>query len=169
MPRVYTLYREQLIHRPLADVFAFFAQPENLESITPPSLKFKILTPRPIAMQPGSLIEYRLKLFGIPFHWKTRIESFEPLSRFIDTQATGLYRRWHHTHEFRAVPEGTLIVDRVEYELPLGLLGRLAHALFVRRSLNGIFDHREDRIRWLFEDQFREVSRPGRATESVKL
>ncbi len=140
--REYRLVREQLIRRPREEVFAFFADAANLERITPDFLKFKITSPLPIEMRSGALIEYRLRLFGVPFNWQTLIESWEPPVRFTDIQLKGPYRRWHHTHEFIEVDEGTLCVDTVDYELPLGLLGGLAHALFVRRSLNQIFNHR---------------------------
>ena len=145
MTHVYHLERRQIVHRPLDEVFEFFSDAANLEALTPNDLHFKILTPLPIEMAPGARIEYRLRLFGVPFHWCTEIETFDPPRRFTDVQAKGPYRRWHHTHEFREVSggiEGTEVIDRVEYEMPLGWLGRLAHALFVRRSLRKIFDFR---------------------------
>lgn len=142
MPRTYTLERRQLIRRPLDDVFPFFADAGNLERLTPDFLGFQILTPRPILIETGTLIEYRLRLFGLPLRWRTRIESFDPPHRFIDTQVRGPYRLWRHWHEFTAVSGGTLMVDRVQYQFPLGPLGRLAHATFVRRTLARIFDFR---------------------------
>jgi len=142
----YTLVREQLVRRPLAEVFGFFADAANLEAITPDFLRFRILSPLPIAMRPGALIDYQLSLFGIPFRWRSRIEDWEPGRRFVDVQERGPYLRWHHTHEFLAVPEGTLVRDTVRYALPLGPLGAIAHALFVRRQVEAIFDHRRGRI-----------------------
>ncbi|HVZ89821.1 MAG TPA: SRPBCC family protein [Polyangia bacterium] len=97
-------------------------------------------------MRPGAIIEYRLSLFRFPFRWRTVIEVFEPGSRFIDVQANGPYALWRHLHEFVDVPGGTMIRDRVEYALPLGPLGELAHALFVRRQLEQIFDYRRSVI-----------------------
>jgi ligand-binding SRPBCC domain-containing protein len=97
-------------------------------------------------MAPGTLIDYELRLYGVPLRWRTRIESFEPASGFSDVQLKGPYRRWLHRHEFRAAPGGTEMRDVVDYELPLGPLGRLAHALFVRRSLERIFHHRREAI-----------------------
>jgi ligand-binding SRPBCC domain-containing protein len=139
----HVLAREQSVPHPRREVFAFFADAANLERLTPPRLRFAIRTPLPIAMRPGAIIDYRLSLLGIPFRWRTVIEVFEPESRFIDIQAVGPYSLWRHLHEFVDAPGGaTLIRDRVEYELPLGLLGELAHALFVRRQLEGIFDYR---------------------------
>jgi ligand-binding SRPBCC domain-containing protein len=138
----HVLERSQFVPRPRGEVFAFFADAHNLEAITPAFLRFRILTPAPIAMRPGALIDYRLSLSGVPFRWWTRIEAFEPEARFVDVQLAGPYRRWHHTHTFEDAPGGTLVKDRVEYALPLGPLGDLAHALFVRRRLATIFDHR---------------------------
>lgn len=150
MPRRHVLERAQLIPRPRALVFPFFADAHNLETITPGFLGFRVLGPRPIAMQAGALITYRLRFFGIPFGWKTLIEVFDAPQRFVDRQLSGPYRRWQHLHTFEDVPGGTLMRDRVEYELPLGLLGDLAHALVVRRALARIFDFRRRRIAELF-------------------
>jgi len=152
MAHTYHLQRVQLIGRPRDEVFAFFADAGNLEAITPESLQFQILTPRPIEMRAGTLIDYRLKLAGVPFHWQTRIETFDPPYSFSDLQAKGPYRRWHHWHEFHEVPAGTITVDRVEYELPLGPFGRLARTLFVERNLDQIFEHRRLRLQQLLPD-----------------
>lgn len=146
MAKTYILEHEQFIPRPLAEVFPFFADAGNLEAITPEFLNFRILTPRPIPMHPGSLIDYQIKLFGVPMKWRTRIEEFEPPNRFVDVQLRGPYKLWHHTHEFREVEGGTLMTDRVRYQLYLGPLGWLAHALWVRRTLTRIFEHRRQTI-----------------------
>ncbi len=151
MARTHVLEVSQVVRRPRRDVFGFFADPENLDTITPDDLRFEILTPRPIAMRAGALIAYRLRLLGVPFRWLTRIEAFDPEERFVDVQLRGPYRRWRHTHEFIEVTDGTLIHDRVEYELPLGPVGELAHALFVRGRLTEIFAHRRRRISELLE------------------
>lgn len=143
MPR---LERLQFIPRPLSEVFAFFADAHNLEAITPPYLRFRILTPRPIAMQAGTLIDYRLQLFGMPLHWKTRIECFEPMERFVDRQVRGPYQLWHHLHEFQEVSGGTQMIDRVDYAIGWSVLGSLAHAAFVRRTLADIFDYRYRKV-----------------------
>ncbi|MGE0680261.1 MAG: SRPBCC family protein [Candidatus Binatia bacterium] len=146
----YRLDRSQVLPKPLNDVFLFFADAGNLELITPQFLHFRILTPLPIRMEPGALIDYRLRLFSLPFHWRTRIEMFEPGRCFTDVQVSGPYRRWHHLHEFTAVLGGTLVHDVVDYELPLGPLGALVHALFVRRTLETVFDYRRERIGEIF-------------------
>jgi ligand-binding SRPBCC domain-containing protein len=142
----YQLERTQIVPLPVEKVFAFFADAGNLERITPPFLHFHILTPLPIQMGPGTLIDYRLQLFHLPFRWRTRIETFEPGRRFIDVQLSGPYRRWHHLHEFFTVPEGALVRDVVDYALPFGPLGVIAHGLFVQRTLQQIFDHRQKRV-----------------------
>lgn len=154
MTPAYLLERTQFIPRPRDEVFAFFARPENLQVLTPEFLHFEFLTPSPIAMHVGATIDYRLRLWGVPITWRTRIAAFEPEHGFADEQVRGPYRRWHHTHAFRDAYEdgrcGTRMIDRVAYELPGGPLGRLAHALFVRRSLEKIFDYRRDRVAGLW-------------------
>ncbi len=141
MPTYY-LQREQFIPRPLTEVFSFFADAGNLEAITPPWLNFRILTPLPIKIQQGTLIDYRLRMFGLPLSWRTEIESFDQPTRFSDRQLWGPYKRWHHTHEFREADGGTWMTDRVEYQLFLGPIGWLANAVMVRRMLERIFDYR---------------------------
>jgi ligand-binding SRPBCC domain-containing protein len=140
--RAHLLEREQLIERPPTEVFDFFAQARNLEAITPPWLGFAVLTPEPIAMAPGTLIEYRLRLHRVPLRWLTRIDAWEPGRLFVDRQVRGPYRLWHHRHEFEPHPRGTLVRDRVRYALPLGALGAAARLAFVRRDLERIFDYR---------------------------
>ncbi|MEZ6072152.1 MAG: SRPBCC family protein [Pirellulales bacterium] len=150
MARVHTFVRQQRIDCPRDEVFRFFENPLNLESITPGLLHFRTLTPPPIVMRVGTLIDYRLRLYGVPVRWRTRIEAFDPPTRFVDVQLRGPYRVWRHLHEFSDVDGATLMTDRVEYELPLGPLGELAGALFVRRSLSRIFDFRRDAVDQLF-------------------
>ena len=146
----HTLRREQTLPGAPDEVFPFFADAGNLEAITPPWLGFRIVTPRPIDMGVGTLIEYRLRLHGLPISWLTRIEVWEdthPPLRFVDQQLRGPYALWHHTHEFVPGPDGTTrMTDTVRYALPFGPLGALAHALFVRRDLNRIFDHRHAEV-----------------------
>ena len=142
----YVLERAQLLPGHPDEVFGFFADAFNLEAITPPWLRFRVVTPRPIAMAEGALIEYRLALHRVPVRWLTRIETWEPGRRFVDVQVKGPYRLWHHSHTFEPAGEGTLVRDRVRYKLPLGPLGRLAHAGFVRRDLERIFDFRHGQV-----------------------
>jgi ligand-binding SRPBCC domain-containing protein len=141
----YTLRREQRLDGTPDEVFPFFADAGNLEAITPPYLAFNVVTPRPIEMRVGALIEYRLRLHGLPISWLTRIEEWEPGVRFVDAQLKGPYTLWHHTHEFEPLEDGgTLMRDTVRYALPFGPAGAIAHRLFVARDLEGIFDFRRD-------------------------
>ena len=146
----HVLEREQVVRRPIGEVFAFFSDAANLERITPAKLRFKILSPLPLATREGALIDYQLRLFGVPFRWRTRIESFEKERQFTDVQLRGPYRSWRHVHEFESVSEGTKMRDRVEYEIPLGPLGEIARALFVTRQVESIFDFRRQAIDDIF-------------------
>lgn len=148
----YVLEQTQIIPRSMDEVFGFFSDAGNLEALTPTWLNFKILTPRPIEMKAGTLIQYQISLFGIPMRWKTLIEEFTPRVRFIDRQLSGPYKIWLHTHEFSETPDGVRMVDRVEYAIPLGPLGHFAHWLFVKRMLNSIFDFRRQQVERLFPD-----------------
>jgi ligand-binding SRPBCC domain-containing protein len=139
----YVLEREQMIERDRSEAFAFFSDAFNLERITPPFLRFRVLTARPVAMAAGTLLEYKLSLFGVTFRWKTLIEEWSPEDSFVDLQLEGPYRLWRHTHSFEPAGRSrTLMRDRVEYLLPLGYLGRISHHLFVSRMLKEIFDYR---------------------------
>ena len=152
--KTYVLEREQQIDRPRTEVFAFFGDAFNLERITPQFLSFRILTKRPVRMHAGTLLEYKLSLFGVGFYWQTRIEEWQPEQYFTDVQLKGPYALWRHTHSFEEVGERrTLMRDRVEYAIPYGLLGRLAHSLFVRRSLKKIFDYRAQETARLLEPE----------------
>ncbi len=146
MSRIHILERSQVVPLPRAQVFAFFAEARTLEAITPEFLHFEILPPVPVSLDVGSRIDYRLSLFGIPFHWRTRIAAWQPGVRFVDVQEKGPYALWHHTHTFADCEGGTRVSDRVEYRLPLGPLGEVAHPLMVRRTLERIFDHRRERV-----------------------
>lgn len=148
--RVYTLQAEQVVPKPLDEVFAFFDRPENLEKLTPGSLAFHILTPKPIDMKVGTLIDYTIRIWGVPLHWRTLITTYEPPHRFVDEQLKGPYAMWHHTHTFTEVEGGTKIEDHVRYAMPFGLLGSVVHAVYVRRDLERIFSYRKTIVDELF-------------------
>lgn len=152
---VYVLEREQWISRPLASVFEFFSRAENLSRITPPWLHFRIHTPTPIEMRRGARIEYTIRLGGVPLRWRTRISAWDPPTGFVDVQERGPYALWEHAHTFTAHAGGVTMVDRVRYALPLGPLGRVAHAVAVQAALARIFDFRFARIRELLGGQER--------------
>ena len=141
--QTHVLERTQTIPLSLAETFDFFADARNLERITPPALGFKVLTPSPIKMEPGALIDYQLSLFGLPFKWRTLIETWEPGQRFVDRQINGPYSLWHHTHTFEQIaPRQVLMKDTVRYRVEWGWPGWLAHEFFVGRMVNQIFDYR---------------------------
>jgi ligand-binding SRPBCC domain-containing protein len=125
------------------EIFPFFADAANLEAITPPWVNFHTLTPAPIVMKPGTLIDYRIKIRGIPVKWRTRINAWEPPYRFVDEQLRGPYLKWVHEHTFEEKDGGTLCKDRVEYAVPGGWF---IDKLFVRRDVERIFAYRRKRI-----------------------
>lgn len=157
----FRLHRRQVVGGSLAEVFAFFSDPVNLERITPPWLGFHIEHTSDRPVRAGTEIRYRLRLHGIPLRWSSRISECVDQEMFADEQVTGPYRRWYHRHLFRAVATGVEIDDIVEYVMPFGIVGRLVHSIAVRRKLNVIFDYRERQIARLFP------SDPNIATEPV--
>lgn len=146
----YSLVHEQLVPRPLDEVFAFFSRPENLQSITPDWLNFNVLSAGPQPVRKGTSIRYRLRVHGVPVRWTSEIAAWEPPHKFVDIQVRGPYKLWRHTHVFAAEGNSTRIRDEVLYELPFGPLGALVHWLMVRRDVEKIFAFRKDRIRELF-------------------
>lgn len=129
------------------EVFPFFAEARNLERLTPPWLRFEVVTPPPIVMAPGARIDYRLRIHGVPIRWQSEISDFTPPLRFVDEQRRGPYRFWHHTHEFEARDGGTLVRDRVRYAVPGGWL---IWKLVVERDVAAIFGYRERVLREIF-------------------
>ncbi len=146
----HVLERTQIIKRPRAEVFEFFADAGNLERITPPELNFEIISPQPIDIKKGALIDYRLKLRGIPITWKTEITQWNPPHDFVDTALQSPYKQWIHLHTFEENGSGeTIMRDRVRYRLPLEPLGDLAH-WYVKRELRYIFDYRRKIIEEIY-------------------
>jgi ligand-binding SRPBCC domain-containing protein len=141
-----SIERSQLVSQPVEDAFAFYADAYNLEALTPPWLRFRILTPQPIPMRKGTTIEYVLTLHRLPVRWRTEIVEWEPGRRFVDTQVKGPFRLWQHTHTFEERADGTLIRDTVLYRMPYGTLGTIAHHVLVARDLERIFNYRRDAV-----------------------
>jgi ligand-binding SRPBCC domain-containing protein len=148
--RVRTLLTEQWLPRPVEEVFSFFSDANNLDVLTPPWLHFRVLTPGPIPMRPGAVIEYRLRWRGLPLFWTTEIAEWEPPHRFIDRALKGPYRRWVHEHTFEARDGGTLMTDRVEYAVPGWLAEPVISRLIVGPDVARIFDYRREKMRERF-------------------
>ena len=140
------LTRSLTLDLPINQVFAFFADAGNLERITPPELNFKIITPQPINIKQGALIDYKLRLRGFPLVWKTEIAVWNPPHKFVDQALKSPYKKWHHTHTFTSLSQNkTQVDDTVRYRLPLEPFGDAAH-FFVRRELDYIFDFRQKTV-----------------------
>jgi len=139
------------------EVFGFFADAANLNDITPHWLGFRILTPLPIEMREGALIDYRIRLRGLPMRWRTRIEEWRPPHRFVDTQLRGPYSLWRHTHTFEATPDGTICRDHVAYAHHGG---PLMERFFVRPEIERIFEYRTAKLQELLGERRRPPRRP---------
>jgi ligand-binding SRPBCC domain-containing protein len=137
---VLDLHSEVVVPVPIDVAFAFFADAWNLERITPPWLRFRIRTPRPLAMREGAILDYRIVVRGLPLAWRTRIDVWEPPVRFVDRQVIGPYRWWRHEHRFEAVDGGTRILDHVEYQPRAAWLTRR----WVQRDVEAIFAYRRE-------------------------
>ncbi|HET6325714.1 MAG TPA: SRPBCC family protein [Planctomycetaceae bacterium] len=148
--RGFRLEASQWLPRLREELFEFFADAFQLQTITPKWLHFVVLTPLPIRIAAGTLIDYRLRLHGIPIRWRTRISAWEPCQRFVDEQIRGPYRCWHHEHTFETVEGGTLCRDIVDYAV---WGGRAVDALVVRRDLRRIFGFRQLRLQELFSQK----------------
>ena len=145
--KILTLTNELWLPLQPDEVFPFFADAFNLERLTPPSLRFELLTPPPIEMSAGTLIDYRLRLRGIPLRWQSEITVWEPPHRFVDEQRRGPYRLWIHEHTFTTQDGGTLAKDIVQYAV---LGGAIAQRLFVGSELKRIFDYRRAALKNYF-------------------
>lgn len=148
--RGYLLRAECLVPRELDEVFEFFSNAANLERITPPWIRFQVLTPQPIEMHQGLLIDYRLRIRGLPMRWQSEIVVWEPQRRFVDEQRHGPYRFWRHEHRFKPCDEGTRVIDEVHYGVPGGAL---IHGLLVRRDVASIFRYRQATLERFFANQ----------------
>ena len=140
---------EQYFAKAKEELFPFFADASNLERITPPTLRFSIVTPLPIEMAEGTLIEYALSLYRVPMRWRSEISRWNPPHAFVDEQRKGPYRYWHHLHAFEPVPGGTKMTDLVHYD---HLGGSIIHSLFIKPNLTHIFSYRQERLRELFPE-----------------
>lgn len=149
--REYVLEKTTQINKPLAEVFEFFSKAENLNKITPSEVYFKILTPLPIPMAKGTLIDYRIKLNGIPFKWKTEISEWNPPFKFADQQLKGPYSKWYHEHIFEEKNGITIMTDRVTYLSKGWILAPFLHWLFVDKKVKEIFEFREIELMKIFE------------------
>ncbi len=158
-PREAKLETAVWLPRPVGEVFPFFADARNLEKLTPPWLRFSVLTPGPIEMRAGAIIDYKLRVRGIPLRWQSEITAWEPPHRFVDEQRRGPYRHWHHEHVFEERDGGTLARDRVDYGV---FGGALVERLFVRRDVTKIFAYRRDALLSLFGSDAGDSSRPSR-------
>jgi ligand-binding SRPBCC domain-containing protein len=148
MSPIHALQREQRLEAPPGVVFPFFADARNLEEITPPLLRFRLLTPEPISMGVGTFLQYALRIHGLPVRWDTLIQEWKPPHRFVDVQVRGPYQLWHHTHELVPLDGGaaTLMRDTVRYAVGFGVLGEIARRTVVRRDLEAIFAFRQERV-----------------------
>ncbi|MEZ6241641.1 MAG: SRPBCC family protein [Phycisphaerales bacterium] len=144
------VHAQQDLPAPLAAVFPFFAEAHNLERLTPSFLRFHVLTPAPIEMRPGALIDYKLRVRGVPIRWRTEILDWRPPHRFVDVQLRGPYALWHHTHTFEDRGESTRCVDLVRYRPPGGPLAGLVNGLVVQRDVESIFRFRMARLDEIF-------------------
>lgn len=147
-----TLRRTITIPGTLDTVFEFFNRPENLEQLTPASLKFRMLTPSPVAMHNGAVLDYVIRLMGLPLRWTSVITGYDPPHEFVDVQLRGPYAFWHHRHRFESAAEGVDVIDEIHYEIGFSLVGRWLLKPIIQRQLSGIFSYRTHMIEGIFGD-----------------
>jgi ligand-binding SRPBCC domain-containing protein len=152
--KIRDLTRELWLPRPPEEIFPFFADAANLEILTPPWLNFQILTRLPIEMRVGTLIDYRLRVHGLPLRWQSEITVWEPQRRFVDEQRRGPYRLWRHEHTFEARDGGTLCRDHVRYAVAFDFL---VHWPFVRPDIERIFAYRQEKLRHMFAPELKSI------------
>jgi ligand-binding SRPBCC domain-containing protein len=148
--KTYQLQTQLWLPRPREEIFRFFSDPKNLQRLTPPWLHFEMLTPKSIEMHAGTLLDYRLRLHGIPIRWQSEIAVWDPPCRFVDQQTRGPYRLWVHEHTFAAENGGTAVGDDVRY---VALGGALIHRLFVAPDLAKIFRYRQEILQQFFNPE----------------
>ena len=149
-PKIYSFSKEQFVPSDMETVFEFFSRPENLEKITPAAMGFNIITPKPVEMKDGAIIDYTVKILGVPIRWRTMITSYKKNEYFVDEQLKGPYSYWHHKHTFKEVDGGVLIIDEITYALPIQAFRKIVHPLIIKPQLNQIFDFRFQ----IIEDKF---------------
>ena len=150
---MHTLERSQVVSTPRGELFRFFEDPQNLGRMTPHRMGFRILGMDDLPFRPGFRLKYRIKVMGVPLRWVTTITEYEPGKRFVDEQTRGPYAFWRHEHTFEDADGGTLMRDRVQYELPFGILGSAVQRLVVARELDRIFDFRARTVEELFAER----------------
>jgi len=155
--QAYVLEREQRVDAPLSEVAAFFEEPKNLGALTPPWLNFEITEVLGMPMHAGTEISCTIKQYGVPMSWQTEIVEYEPGGRFVDLQVSGPYRYWRHEHTFERDGDSTIMRDRIEYQMPFGVLGRLVHRFLVSRQIEAIFLFRMQAVQVQFGDELRLV------------
>jgi ligand-binding SRPBCC domain-containing protein len=168
--RYHRLERRQTVPARLERVFPFFESPQNLALITPPSLRFRLVRPGSVTMQKGAIIDYTIRLGGMRVRWRSRISTYEPPVRFVDEQVKGPYAYWRHTHRFESSALGTVLIDEVVYALPAAmpsLVEGTVHSLYVRPSLERIFDYRADFYADFFGGQHSELQSGSAAPEAA--
>jgi ligand-binding SRPBCC domain-containing protein len=145
-----TLESETWLPARIDEIFAFFSDARNLERLTPAWLRFHIVTPLPVAVSLGTLIDYRLKIHGLPVRWRSEITAWEPPRRFVDEQRKGPYKKWVHTHTFEARDGGTCVRDHVEYQVPGLICEPLLHRFMVGPDLRAVFAYRKKVLEGVF-------------------
>jgi ligand-binding SRPBCC domain-containing protein len=148
--KIHRFESELWLPRQREEVFAFFGDAANLDAITPPWVKFSTITPGPIEMRPGTMIDHRLRIRGFPVRWRSKITAWEPPARFVDEQVRGPYRLWVHEHLFEERDGGTVVRDRVHYAVPFDFL---VHPLLVRRDVERIFAYRTECLKRRFRPE----------------